>query len=95
MIAGREQYLVCYDINESRRLRRALVAAREFSIGGQRSVHECQMSLTECSGLVERLAEVLDTTGDRALILKLDPRQAIITIGRAESLADEGYVYVG
>ncbi|HEB77099.1 MAG TPA: CRISPR-associated endonuclease Cas2 [Methylothermaceae bacterium] len=91
----RKLYLVAYDVREPKRLRAALHVTRRFATGGQKSVHECWLTDAEKGRLISDLAQVLDEGVDSLLIVRLDPRQTVITLGRAVLPADTDWFYVG
>ena len=91
----RNLYLITYDIRHSKRLRAALKATREFATGGQQSVHECWLTNAEHGDLIATLAMIIDDSVDSLLCIRLDPRQSVITLGRALSPNDGEFFYVG
>lgn len=78
---ARKLHLAAYDICEPRRLHRALLIAREFATGGQKSVHEVWLDERERHELLCRLRGVLDSQSDRFFLLRLDPRQPPRVLG--------------
>lgn len=91
----RQLYLVAYDIGDDDRLRQALRTVREFALGGQKSVFECYLAPNERAVLRRRLTALIDPQADRFLILRLDPRGKVRTLGIARPPADTGWFYVG
>jgi CRISPR-associated protein Cas2 len=92
---SRDLYLAAYDICEPRRLSAALKLTRTYATGGQKSVHELFLTTAECTRLVEDMSVLLDLDTDRFLLIKLDPRSRVHTLGIAITPADPDYFYVG
>ncbi|RMG30985.1 MAG: CRISPR-associated endonuclease Cas2 [Gammaproteobacteria bacterium] len=93
--ADRDLYLVAYDVSDPSRLRQALQSVRAFSVGGQLSVHECWMTQAECEALIEHLVAILNPAEDRLLVVRLDPRQEVLALGRAVAPEDPDWFYIG
>jgi CRISPR-associated protein Cas2 len=91
----RDLHLACYDVTCPRRLAAALKIAREYATGGQKSVHEIYLTPAERTDLVERIRHLLKLDEDRFLLLKLDPRNRVLTLGKAITPADPDYFYIG
>lgn len=88
-------HLACYDVAEPHRLIAALKLARVYATGGQKSVHELFLTVTERVTLVQDMRALLDLSSDRFLLLRLDPRSRVHTLGKALQPADPDYFYVG
>lgn len=91
----RDLYLAAYDVKSARRLRASLDLVRGYATGGQKSVYECFLSPAEHSGLLHDMLLVLEESEDRFLLLRLDPRARVHTLGRAEEPQDSPYFYIG
>ena len=91
----RELYLAAYDISEPRRLTAALKLARAYATGGQKSMHEIYLTPAERSALVDDMRLLLALETDRFLLLRLDPRSRVHTLGKAVPPSDTDYFYVG
>ena len=91
----RDLYLAAYDIAEPRRLSAALKLTRAYATGGQKSVHELFLTPAEREQMVAAMDALIDKATDRFLLLKLDPRSRVYTLGRAIAPADPEYFYVG
>lgn len=91
----RDLYLAAYDISEPRRLSAALKATRAYATGGQRSVHEIYLTAAERLQLVQDIGSLIDLATDRFLLLRLDPRSRVHTLGKAVAPADPDYFYLG
>lgn len=91
----RDLYLVAYDVADAKRLRASLALVRGYSTGGQKSVHECFLTPAERTDLAHNFSLVLDESVDRLLVLRLDPRSRIYTLGTAAQPVDPDYFYVG
>ncbi|MBX6323294.1 MAG: CRISPR-associated endonuclease Cas2 [Rhodospirillaceae bacterium] len=95
MSRARPLHLVAYDIADPGRLQRVHHAVLDWSTGGQKSVHECWMSPGERAALCATLARLIDPQEDSVLILRLDPRMGLHTLGIAVKPRDEPFFYVG
>ncbi|MCX8049877.1 MAG: CRISPR-associated endonuclease Cas2 [Methylohalobius sp.] len=93
-MTNRDLYLVAYDVREPSRLRAALYLTRRYATGGQKSVHECWLTEAEKGELITELCQVLEEE-DSLLLLRLDPRQTVTTLGRAVAPSDPDWFYVG
>lgn len=91
----RTLYIAAYDITASDRLRAALKVLRDYSTGGQKSVFECFLSDTEKCALLAEVAEVIDKEEDRFLLVRLEPRLPVVTLGIAVAPVDPDFYYVG
>ena len=91
----RALHLACYDISEPRRLVAALKLARVYATGGQKSVHELFLTPAERTDLIEDMSVLMDLSTDRFLLLRLDPRSRVHTLGKAVQPSDPDYFYVG
>jgi CRISPR-associated protein Cas2 len=92
---NRKLHVLAYDITEDDRRARALKACKGHGLGGQKSVHECLLSRRECRELEARLRRAMDADGDRLMVLTLDPRAKIHTLGKAEQPPDPPWFYIG
>lgn len=90
----RDLHLACYDVAEPRRLARALKLARRYATGGQKSAHELFLTTAERDQLVLDMQALLNLLTDRFLLLRLDPRSRVLTLGKAVQPADPDYFYV-
>ena len=72
-----------------------LKATKAFSAGGQKSLHECWLTDSEKGDLLGTLSMIIDETEDSLICIQLDPRQAVITLGKAVSPHDGDCFYVG
>ncbi len=79
----RTLYLVGYDIGANARRKRVLGSLRQHALGGQKSTYECRLDGAELQQLQQRLLPLLDQATDRLILLQLDPRAAVHTLGVA------------
>ena len=91
----RDLHLVCYDVAEPRRRSAALKLVRRYATGGQKSAHEVFLTPAERNSLEADMRAMLETPDDRFLLLRLDPRSKLFTLGKAALPADPDYFYVG
>lgn len=94
-MSQRQLYLAAYDVKSPRRLVAALKLVRTYATGGQKSVHELYLSVLERSHLVQDMSVLLDGEFDQFLLLRLDPRSRILTLGLGQPPSDPDYFYVG
>jgi len=91
----RSLYLAAYDVAETRRLKRALDLVKGYSTGGQKSVHECFLTAGERAKLIRDMARTLMEADDSFLLLRLDPRARVFTLGKAVEPIEAPYFHVG
>jgi CRISPR-associated protein Cas2 len=90
----RRLYLAAYDVTHPRRLKAALDLVKGYATGGQKSAYECWLSEGEKSGLLHDMALILEEEKDRFLLIGLDPRARVYTLGTAEKPADVTLFYI-
>ena len=90
----RSLYLAAYDVSDPRRLRATLELVKGYATGGQKSVHECFLTAGERARLLRDMAAVLVPAEDSFLLLRLDPRARVLTLGKAIEPTDAPYFYV-
>ena len=88
-------YLAAYDVAEPRRLRLALQAVKDYATGGQKSVYECFLTDSERDALLAEVRGTLNDEEDRFVLVRLDPRSRVSTLGIAVTPADPDFFYVG
>ncbi len=91
----RQLYIAAYDIANSKRLRQALFVVRSYASGGQKSVYECFLTDAEKHHLLESMKSIIDPDEDRFLLLQLDARCRVRTLGKAVPPQDGAFYYVG
>ena len=87
----RNQFLVCYDVSDPKRLARAYKKMNGFGEPAQYSVFICDLSPKERVLLEEALTEILDLKEDRALIVDMGPSEgrgskSYAVLGKAREL---------
>jgi CRISPR-associated protein Cas2 len=93
-MAERDLWIAAYDVRDPRRLRLALRVLKAYSTGGQRSVFECFLTEAERKQLLAEIREVL-APEDSFLLVMLDPRAPVRTLGIAVPPADPPFFYIG
>ena len=78
-------YLVCYDIADPKRLRHVHRATEDRGPRLQYSVYQCELSGAQLAIFQAELDEIIDTSEDQVLFVRLGPRNAM-TYGKIESL---------
>lgn len=91
----RDLYIAAYDIASPRRLRVALKLVKAQAIGGQKSAYECFLTQAERTALLDGMRAVLDRGEDRFLLIRLDPRARVHTLGVAVAPEDPPFFYHG
>ncbi|MBM3522367.1 MAG: CRISPR-associated endonuclease Cas2 [Alphaproteobacteria bacterium] len=95
MSKSRPLHLVAYDVADDRRLARVHQAVKAYSTGGQKSVHECFLSPGELGQLRRELVGLIHPRDDSLVVLRLDSRMGVHTLGIAVMPRDEPFFYVG
>lgn len=93
-MSQRHLHLAAYDVTDDKRLRQALKILRGYATGGQKSVFECFLSPSEKRDLLEQINELLDLDDDRFLLVRLDPRAKVRTLGIAVAPGDPAFIYI-
>lgn len=91
----RQLYIAAYDIADNKRLRQALYVLRGYASGGQKSVFECFLTPHEKSALLAEMTGLIDLTEDRFMLVALDARSSVRTLGIAVPPQDGAFYYVG
>jgi CRISPR-associated protein Cas2 len=91
----RSLFLAAYDVADPRRLRAALDLVKGYATGGQKSVHECFLTAGERAWLLFSMSALLKEADDSFLLLRLDPRARVLTLGKAVEPVDAPYFHVG
>lgn len=91
----RSLYIAAYDIASPRRLRAALKLVKAYATGGQKSVFECFLTQGERRQLLGEMREVIEFGEDRFLLIRLDPRSRVRTLGIAIEPEDPPFFYHG
>lgn len=94
-MSQRDLYLVCYDVAEPRRRMAALKLVRQYSTGGQKSAHEIFLTPAERNTLVADMRALLEVSVDRFMLLHLESRSTLFSLGKAAKPADPVYFYLG
>ena len=93
-MAQRRLFLIAYDVTCDRRRARVLKAVKAHGLGGQKSAHECALTARERRELEAAIRAAMDARTDRLLVLRLDPRSSVKTMGAATP-PDASWFYVG
>jgi CRISPR-associated protein Cas2 len=91
----RHLFLIAYDIRCHRRRRLALRAVKAYAVGGQKSLHECWLTQGELQAAMARLRALIDPLTDRVILVRLDPRARVQTLGAGVAPADGDFFYHG
>ena len=69
----RHRYVVCYDIRESKRLRRTFRILKGWGLHIQYSVFHCELNRRELVELKSDLSNVINLRDDQVLFVRLGP----------------------
>lgn len=94
-VKERDLYIAAYDIRSPRRLRMALKIVKGYATGGQKSMFECFLTPVERRQLLDDLRKVIEPRDDRFLLIRLDPRSRVQTLGIAVEPEDPPFFYHG
>jgi CRISPR-associated protein Cas2 len=81
----RTLYLVLYDICLAARLTKVRNYLTAYKVSGQKSVFECWFTQKEFEKAQADLLLMIDQEKDRLVMIQLDPRQEVKTLGIAET----------
>jgi CRISPR-associated protein Cas2 len=95
IMTDRNLYLAAYDVTSPARLRAALDLIKGYATGGQKSAYECFLTSAEKAALLCDMAQVLEAEADRFLLVGLDPRSRVYTLGVAAAPVDPPFFYMG
>jgi CRISPR/Cas system-associated endoribonuclease Cas2 len=90
----RHSYVFAYDSPDDNRRRRALGAARAFSLDPQLSVHYLHLSPGETNELWHRIKPYA-AEEDRLLLITIDPRALVVRLGRPAANNTADFQYLG
>lgn len=79
---SRHLFLVCYDISDDRRQRQVREFLSAWRVSGQQSAAECWFSASELTLVKQQLHSLIDPSTDRLHIVRLDPRQPVLHVGK-------------
>lgn len=85
---SRQLFLVCYDISDDSRLRKVREFLTAWRVQGQKSAMECWFTPSELVFARAQLAQLIDDSEDVLHIIRLDPRQAVLHIGKDSPFDD-------
>lgn len=91
----RQLFLAAYDVCDPTRLQRALHVLRDYTCGGQKSVFECYLSVSERQRLIKRVLGVIDESEDFFLIVPLRQSNPVRAIGTATPPVNDDFLYIG
>lgn len=90
----RSLYLVCYDISDSKRLRKVHQLIKAYAIGGQKSFYECWLTPKDLLNLKQDLMQLMDLAVDRVHIFQLDTQTKAIFMGLASRQSIKPFLIV-
>lgn len=88
-------YLAAYDVSDDGRLAAALDCVRAYATGGQKSVHEVWLTAAEKGALLQEMDQLLHAAEDSFILIRLDPRQRVYTLGLGVPPSNPDWFYVG
>ncbi|MBE2294543.1 MAG: CRISPR-associated endonuclease Cas2 [Phycisphaerales bacterium] len=85
---SRNPIIIAYDISANATRRQIYKILLEWRLDGQKSVHECVLSITEAQELFIQLGQAIDPATDRLLLAWVAPRRPLYTcgVGRVDAL---------
>ena len=94
-MSERNLHLAAYDVTDRLRRAAALHIVKGYATGGQKSAYEVFLSAAEKGALLLEMSQLLNEREDRFLLVRLDPRSRVYTLGVASQPVDPPYFYVG
>ncbi len=91
----RRLYVAAYDISDERRLRAAFQILAGYAVGRQKSVFECFLTEAERAALLRDVSYVINDAEDSFLLVRLDPRSKIHTLGVGIAPPSAPFFYFG
>lgn len=91
---SRALFIAAYDITDENRLRNALELMKGYSLGRQKSVFECFLTPSERLELLREACKLLDLRTDRFLLIRVDRRAPVLTLGKATPPEDPPIFYI-
>ena len=88
-----KEYLLCYDISDSKRLYRTRKLAYPLSLGGQKSALHTPLSLNEAKKVLKKLSKIIKPQEDKINIIEIDPEAIILGRG-LPLLFEEGAIII-
>lgn len=88
-------HIVTYDISNDNRRERVRKVLAAYATGGQRSVAECFLTAAELGALEAAIDALLDRETDRVMVIPLDGRAHVFTLGKAPQPVDPKFLYIG
>jgi CRISPR-associated protein Cas2 len=85
-VSQSHQYLICYDVSDSRRLRKVHRLIRDYARPLQYSVFITELSVTDITELWDKLVILIDPTEDRLHLLPLSGRIQTLSCGQGLSV---------
>ena len=77
--------VVAYDISENRLRAKIYKILKQWRLGGQKSVHECRLKMSQAEELFLQLSEPLDEKKDRLLMVWLESHRPVLCRGSGKS----------
>jgi len=87
--------VIAYDIHNNRSRGRVLKIIKAWRLEGQRSVHECRLSMDQAQELFIQLAEHLDQDTDRLMFAWIAPNRSILYRGLAKDRITSDVWHIG
>ena len=86
-------YIICFDIHDKKRLRKAAIQLENFGERVQYSVFECHLDASELHKLKQRLEKIIDPEVDHIRYYGLCPKDKnkILMDGKGSLTEDQDY----
>ncbi len=91
----RKAVVIAYDIADRKSRNRVLRILKEWRIDGQKSVHECWLTIREAEEIFLQLVEWIDPETDLLLLAWLEPQREMLCRGIARNTLRKNLWVVG
>jgi len=87
--------IIAYDVSEGRARAKILRILKRWSLGGQKSIHECRLTTAQAEELFLQLLEWINPETDLLLLAWLEPQRQVLCRGLGRSVIGEKLWVVG
>lgn len=78
---NRRPIIVAYDISSNRIRAKVHKILKDWRLGGQKSVHECCLEVSEAEELFLQITEILDPDTDALMMTWIEPHRSVLFRG--------------
>jgi CRISPR-associated protein Cas2 len=90
----KENYLVCYDVRNEKRLRKVFKYSKQFGLHLQYSVFLCRFTWQELKDFKNGLKEIIDKRKDDIRIYPLPSEMKVIILGCGDRIPDGVNIFI-